>query len=59
MKMLIERVCKLLTVKSIVTIMFSIALCVYIFLYDKSNDTLTYIVTTVIGYYFGTQKLKE
>lgn len=59
MKVLIDRVCKLLTVKSIVTIMFSIALCVYIFMYGKSNDTLTYIVTTVIGYYFGTQKLKE
>jgi hypothetical protein len=59
MKLLIDRLCKLLTVKSIVTIMFSIALCVYIFIHGKSDDTLTYIVTTVIGYYFGTQKLKE
>lgn len=59
MKQFIERVCKLLTVKSIITLLFSIVLCYYILKFNKSDDTLTYIVTTVIGYYFGTQKIKE
>lgn len=54
-----ERLDKLLTVKSIVTIVLTIAFT-YLAVTGqiKSSEFLT-IFTVVIGFYFGTQKVSE
>lgn len=54
-----ERITKLLTVKSIVTILMTLVFC-YMAIIGKinANEYLT-IFTTVIAFYFGTQIAKE
>lgn len=53
-----ERLSKLLTVKSIVTILLTILFIVVAFMGDIPQEVMT-IYTTVIAFYFGTQATKE
>jgi hypothetical protein len=53
-----ERLNKLLTVKSIVTLLLTI-LFVIVALRGKIPQEVMTIFTTVIGFYFGTQAVKE
>lgn len=54
-----ERIAKLLTVKSIVTIMMSIVFCVMTVMGTISGQEFLTIFTVVIGFYFGTQAEKR
>lgn len=53
-----ERLQKLLCVKSIVTIFLTIVFCYLSIVGNLTTEFLT-IYTTVIAFYFGTQKEKE
>ena len=53
-----ERLNKLLTVKSIVTILMTIVFCVKA-LYGTLDSQFITIYTVVIGFYFGTQSEKK
>lgn len=53
-----ERLSKLLTVKSIVTIFMTIVFCVKA-LYGTLDSQFITIYTVVIGFYFGTQSEKK
>ena len=54
-----ERLDKLLTVKSIVTIAMTIVFCVLAIRGTLSGQEFLTIFTVVVGFYFGTQKAKE
>ena len=54
-----ERLDKLLTVKSIVTIALTIVFCVLAVCGTISGQEFLTIFTVVISFYFGTQKVKE
>lgn len=54
-----DRLAKLLTVKSIVTIAMTIVFCVLAFRGTLTGQEFLTIFTIVIGFYFGTQKIKE
>lgn len=56
MKNLIERLCKLLTVKSIVTIVLT-AVTAYLAVIGKVDIKEIYLI--IISFYFGTQAVKE
>lgn len=58
MNSIIKRLANLLAIKSIVTIMLTIA---FVYLSTSSEVTKEFmtIYASVIGYYFGTQKTKE
>lgn len=56
--MILKRLYNLLSIKSIITLLFSVVLCICVFK-GIENETLKNIVVSVIGYYFGTQKIKE
>ena len=53
-----ERIAKLLTVKSIVTIILTILFCVVALKGNIPQEVMT-IFTTVIAFYFGTQSAKN
>ena len=53
-----ERICKLLTVKSIVTIILTVLFAVLAVKGNVPQEVMT-IFTTVIAFYFGTQATKE
>ena len=53
-----ERISKLLTVKSIVTIILTVLFVVVALKEDIPQEVMT-IYTTVIAFYFGTQATKE
>lgn len=53
-----ERLSKLLTVKSIVTILMTIVFCVKA-MYGTLDSQFITIYTVVIGFYFGTQSEKK
>ncbi len=53
-----ERMSKLLTIKSIVTISLTILFFITALRGEISQEVMT-IFTTVIGFYFGTQATKE
>lgn len=55
---MVERLNKLLTVKSIVTILLTIVFCVMSLRGTLDSQFLT-IFTTVIAFYFGTQAEKK
>ena len=55
-KNLIERLCKLLTVKSIVTIILT-AVTAYLAVIGKIDIKEIYLI--IISFYFGTQAVKE
>lgn len=54
-----DRLTKLLTVKSIITIAMTIVFCVLAIRETLSGTEFLTIFTTVIAFYFGTQKAKE
>lgn len=54
-----ERIKKLLTVKSIVTIVLTAVFAVLSINGRINSNEFLVIFTTVIGFYFGTQKNKE
>lgn len=56
MKNLIERLCKLLTVKSIVTIILTVVTA-YLAVIGKIDIKEIYLI--IISFYFGTQAVKE
>lgn len=56
MKPVIERICKLLTVKSIVTIILTVIIA-YLAVVDKIDIKEMYLI--IISFYFGTQAVKE
>ena len=57
--MLKERLSKLLTVKSIVTVALTIVFCVLALKGVITGAEFLTIFTTVIAFYFGTQSTKE
>ena len=56
MKPLVERICKLLTVKSIVTIILTVIIA-YLAVIGKIDIEKMYLI--IISFYFGTQAVKE
>jgi len=54
-----ERLEKLLSVKSIVTIAMTIVFCILAIRGTLSGTEFLTIFTVVVGFYFGTQKVKE
>ena len=56
---MIERLKKLIDVKSIVTILLTIIFCVLAYRHDISAEQFLTIFTTVIAFYFGTQYNKR
>lgn len=57
--LIIERLLKLLTVKSIVTIILTAVFAALALRSAISSDQVLTIFTTVIAFYFGTQSKKE
>ena len=55
---MLERLQKLLTVKSIVTIILTVLFTILALKGDIPQEVMT-IFTTVIAFYFGTQAIKE
>ena len=56
---MIERLKKLIDVKSIVTILLTIIFCVLAYRHDISAEQFLTIFTVVISFYFGTQYGKK
>lgn len=56
---MMDRIKKLLTVKSIVTIVLTVVFAVLSIGGRINSNEFLVIFTTVIGFYFGTQKNKE
>lgn len=54
-----ERLSKLLTIKSIVTILLTVLFSVLAFRGVISSGEVVTVFTVVIGFYFGTQAKKE
>lgn len=54
-----ERLSKLLTIKSIVTLLLTIIFCVLCVTRVIKADQFLTIFTVVISFYFGTQAVKE
>ena len=54
-----ERLAKLLAVKSLVTIAMTIVFCVLAIRGTLSGQDFLTVFTTVIAFYYGTQKVKE
>ncbi len=54
-----ERIAKLLTVKSIVTVALTIVFCVLAIRGTLSGQEFLTIFTTVVAFYFGTQAEKK
>lgn len=55
---MLERLNKLLSVKSIVTILLTLAF-VYLSVINKLSTEFLTIYTVIIGFYFGTQSTKK
>lgn len=58
-QVLIERLAKLLSVKSLVTLILTIAFVGMLFSGNIIDDTFKTIFTTIIAFYYGTQAKKE
>jgi hypothetical protein len=54
-----ERINKLLTIKSIVTIITTIVFAILSLKGDIKPNEFILIFSSIIGFYFGTQKVKE
>ena len=54
-----ERIIKLLTVKSIVTIFLTFVFCYLSIIGTITSKEFMTVFITVIGFYFGTQAVKE
>lgn len=56
---LTERASKLLSIKSIVTILLTLVFCYLAIVKAITSDDFVKIFLIIIGFYFGTQKAKE
>ena len=56
---MIEKLKKLIDVKSIVTLCLTVVFCVLAYRHDISAEQFLTIFTTVIAFYFGTQYSKK
>ena len=56
---MVERLNKLLTVKSLVTLMLSLVFCYLAVIGVVSGQEFLTVFTTVIAFYYGTQKAKK
>lgn len=54
-----ERLNKLLTVKSIMTLLITVVFCFLAATGHVTAEQFVVIFTTIIGFYFGTQKVSE
>lgn len=54
-----DRLANLLTVKSLVTLILTIAFVALLFSGNVIDDTFKTIFTTIIAFYFGTQAKKD
>ncbi len=54
-----ERLAKLLTIKSLVTMALTLVFCILALLRRISSQEFITIFTTVIAFYFGTQSAKK
>ena len=58
-KIMKERLDKLLTVKSIVTLLMTVIFCVLCVRGTITGQEFLTVFTTVIAFYYGTQKIKD
>lgn len=59
MNKLIDRITRLLSIKSLVTLILTAVFAYLAIIRIVSADQVVTIFTTVIAFYFGTQKIKE
>lgn len=59
MKEIIDKIAKLIDVKSIITISFGIAFIVFTYLHITTGEQFYNILMIIISFYFGTQVAKK
>lgn len=59
MAMLIKRLCNLITIKSLVTLLLTIMFNILAYRGDIDSVVFVSVYNLVIGFYFGTQKTKD
>ena len=59
MAMLINRLCNLITIKSLVTLLLTIMFNILAYRGDIDSVVFVSVYNLVIGFYFGTQKTKD
>lgn len=59
MAMLIKRLCNLITIKSLVTLLLTIMFNILAYRGDVDTVVFVSVYNLVIGFYFGTQKTKD
>lgn len=59
MENLIKRITNLLTIKSIVTLVMTVVFALLAVRGDVSSEQFITIFTVIIGFYFGTQAVKD
>ena len=59
MESLVSRLCNLLTIKSIVTIVLTFVFAILALREKVSTEAFLTVFTTIIGFYFGTQTRKK
>lgn len=59
MKSFVSRLCNLLTIKSIVTIVLTFVFAILALREKVSTEAFLTVFTTIIGFYFGTQTRKD
>ena len=59
MKNLLQKITKLIDVKSIVTLCLTVVFCVLAYRHDISAEQFLTVFTVVISFYFGTQYNKR
>lgn len=57
--MLIKRICNLITIKSLVTLLLTIMFNILAYRGDIDSVVFVSVYNLVIGFYFGTQKTKD
>ena len=59
MAMLIKRLCNLITIKSLVTLLLTVMFNILAYRGDIDSVVFVSVYNLVIGFYFGTQKTKD
>ena len=59
MALFIKRLCNLITIKSLVTILLTIMFNILAYRGDIDSVVFVSVYNLVIGFYFGTQKTKD
>ena len=59
MKELLQRITKLIDVKSIMTLMLTIVFAMLVLRGDVTNEQYMTIFTMIVGFYFGVQSAKN